>query len=227
MWCEEIFLWIRKISNDWLKAWWNSIRYPLSIAESSSQKNIFLIVDQRKFYKVSTSVADSPIQKEIFIIAERRKFFQVFYCGFAMPRTQNYECWTWGWKVFFPSRLFIKKLSKKQIAKICLNTFFLITIAAAAVQLKILLSWRLPFFKGLFWTCKTVLILNSNEFYYFFISAPLLCLLFSAQIFFGDYCPELTVQSFDWTLKCNNFSSICFLFFSVNSICMFYFFFYL
>ena len=99
--------------------------------------------------------------------------------------------------------------------------FFLITIAAAAIQLKILLSWRLPFFKGLFWTCKTVIFLNSNEFYYFFVSVPLLCLLFSAQIFFGDYYLELTVRSFNWMLKCYNFSSMCFLSFWVNIICTF------
>ena len=33
--------------------------------------------------------------------------------------------------------------------------------------------------------------MNSNEFYYFFVPVPLLCSLFSAQIFFEDYCLEL------------------------------------
>ena len=79
----------RKISNGWLRAWWSSIKYPLSIAESPIQKEIFLIADLRKFYQVSNSVAESPIRKEIFIIAERRQFFQVFYRGITMPRTQN------------------------------------------------------------------------------------------------------------------------------------------
>ena len=59
--------------------------YLLSIAESSSRKEIFLIVDPRKVYRVSNSIAASPIRKKIFIITERRKFFQVFYRGIAMP----------------------------------------------------------------------------------------------------------------------------------------------
>ena len=79
----------RKISNGWLRAGWSSIRYPLSIAESSSRKEIFLIDDMRKFYRISKSVAESPIRKEIFIIAERRKFFQVFCSGITMLWTQN------------------------------------------------------------------------------------------------------------------------------------------
>ena len=53
----------RKISNGWLRAWWSSIRYPLSIAESSSWKEIFLIDDMMKFYWVSNSTAESPIHK--------------------------------------------------------------------------------------------------------------------------------------------------------------------
>ena len=58
---------------------------------------------------------------------------------------------------FAPSRLFIKERSKKQIAEICVNTFFsLITIAATFLYL-------------------LVLILNSNEFCYFFVYVPLLC----------------------------------------------------
>ena len=54
----------------------------------------------------------------------------------------------------------------------------------------------------------------------------LLYSLFSAQIFFGDFCLGLIVRSFDWTLKCNNFSCMCFLSFLMNLflICMFYFF---
>ena len=79
----------RKISNGWLRTWWSSITYPLSIAESSSRKEIFLIADQRKFYRVSTSIAEFPIRNEIIIIAERRQFFQVFYCKIAMPRTKK------------------------------------------------------------------------------------------------------------------------------------------
>ena len=59
--------------------------YPLSIAEFSSQKEIFLIADLRKFYQVSNPIAESPIRKEIFIIAEWKKFFQVLYHGIAMP----------------------------------------------------------------------------------------------------------------------------------------------
>ena len=39
----------RKISNDWLRSRWNSIWYPLPIAESSSRKEVFLIADLRKF----------------------------------------------------------------------------------------------------------------------------------------------------------------------------------
>ena len=53
--------------------------YPLSIAESSCRKDIFLIADLRKFYRVSNSIAVLPIRKEIFIIAEWRNFFQVSY----------------------------------------------------------------------------------------------------------------------------------------------------
>ena len=58
------FLLYRKISKGWLRAWWSSIRHPLSVAESSSQK-------------------------KISIIAERRQFFQVFYRGIAMPSRQK------------------------------------------------------------------------------------------------------------------------------------------
>ena len=79
----------RKIFNDWLKTWWSSIRYPLSIAESPIQKEIFLVTDLGKFYRVSNSIAESPIRKEILIIAERRQFFQVFYRGISIPRTQK------------------------------------------------------------------------------------------------------------------------------------------
>ena len=88
MWSKEIFFWLGKISNGWLKSWWSFIWYPLSIAESSCRKEIFLIAELRKlFYQVSTSIAESPIQNDIFIIAEWRQFFQVFYRGIAMPRT--------------------------------------------------------------------------------------------------------------------------------------------
>ena len=58
------------------------------MAESSSQKEIFLIADQRKFYRVSNSIVEPPIRMEIFIIAEWRQFFHVFYHGIAMPRTK-------------------------------------------------------------------------------------------------------------------------------------------
>ena len=109
-----------------------------------------LIAVLRKFYRVSNSIAESPIRKEIFIIAEQRQFFQVFYLWISMPWTQ--KLWMLNTRLleFSPSRFFIKKLSKKQIAEICLNTFFLITISAAAVRLKILLMWRLPFLKDFF-----------------------------------------------------------------------------
>ena len=79
----------KKISNGWLRIWWSSVRYPLSIAESSIQKEIFLIADLRKFYRISNSIAESLIQKDMFIIAEQRQFFQVFYGGIAMLWTQK------------------------------------------------------------------------------------------------------------------------------------------
>ena len=80
----------RKISKGWLKSWWSFIWYPLSIAESSCRKEIFLIAELRKlFYQVSTSIVESPIRNDIFIIAERRQFFQLFNRGIAMPRTQK------------------------------------------------------------------------------------------------------------------------------------------
>ena len=60
------------------------MEYPLSISDSSSREEIFIIADLRKFCRVSNSVAESPIQKEIFIIAERKQFFQVNYLGIAM-----------------------------------------------------------------------------------------------------------------------------------------------
>ena len=53
-------------------------RVSFSIAESSSQTEIFLIADLRKFHRFSNSIAESPIRKKIFIITERRKFFQNF-----------------------------------------------------------------------------------------------------------------------------------------------------
>ena len=167
----------KKISNSWLRAWWSSIRYHLSIAESSSRNEIFLIADLRKFYRVSNSIAESPIRKEILIIAERRKFFQVFYCKIAMPWTQkilNAEHEAVG---VFPSRLFIKELSKKQIVEIHLNTFFLNYNCCCCYSTEDSTVWRLPFLKDFL---KSVLVLNSNEFYYFLVSVPLLCSLFSA-----------------------------------------------
>ena len=114
----------RKISNGWLRAWWSSIRYPSSIAKSSNWKETFLIADLRKFYWVSNLIAESHIRREIFIIAEQRKFFEVFYCGIAMPWTQ--KLWMLNTRLagVLPLRLFIKKLPKKQIAEICLNTSF-------------------------------------------------------------------------------------------------------
>ena len=39
----------KKISNGWLIAWWHSIRYPLSIAESSCQKEIFWLLTRGNF----------------------------------------------------------------------------------------------------------------------------------------------------------------------------------
>ena len=140
MWRDEISPWIGKFL----------------MAESSSQKEVFLIADLRKFYRVSNSIAESSIRKEIFIIAEWRKFFQVFDRWIAIPRAQ--KVWMLNTRLleFYSSRLFIKELSKKQIAEICLNTFFLnynccccSTEDSTVVQTSI--------FKGLFWTCKTVL----------------------------------------------------------------------
>ena len=169
---------------------------------------IFLIADLRKFYQVSNSIAESPIWKEIFIIVEQRKFFQVFYCGIANPWTQNLWMLNTRLLEFFLSRFFIKELSKKQITEICLNTFFLnYNCCCCCCSSEDSTVEKTSIFKGLFWTCKSILFLNPNEFYYFFVSVPLLCALFSAQIFFGDYCQELNVWSFDWTLKCNNFSN--------------------
>ena len=52
--------------------------YPLSIAESSCRKDIFLIADLRKFYRVSNSIAVLPIRKEIFIIAGMEEFLSSF-----------------------------------------------------------------------------------------------------------------------------------------------------
>ena len=83
------FLLNREISNDWLRAWWRSIKYPLSIAKFPIRKEIFLIAHLRKFHRVSNSIAESPIRKEIFIIAERGKIFQVFDRGISMPWTQK------------------------------------------------------------------------------------------------------------------------------------------
>ena len=46
--------------------------------------------EKRKFYRVLNSIAESPIRKEIFIIAEQRQFFRVLYGGIAMLRTQKF-----------------------------------------------------------------------------------------------------------------------------------------
>ena len=129
--------------------------HPLSIAESSSWKEIFLIAELRKFYQVSNSIAKSPIQREIFIVAEWRKFFQVFYHRIAMPQ----KLWMLKTRLleFSSSRLFIKELSKKQIAEICLNSFFLNYNCCCCCSTENTTVVKTSIFKGLFWTCKIVL----------------------------------------------------------------------
>ena len=56
------------IYNGWLRAWWSSNRYPVSIAESSSRKEIFLIADLKKFYQVSNSIAESYSKGDIAML---------------------------------------------------------------------------------------------------------------------------------------------------------------
>ena len=121
MWCEEIFLWI----GPWMRPWWSSFRYPLSIAESASWKEIFLIADLRKFYQVSNSIAESPIRKKIFIIAKWRQFFQVFYRGIVMLRTQ--KLWMLNTRLdgFFPFKTLHKGTFWETNYWNLTNTFFL------------------------------------------------------------------------------------------------------
>ena len=113
MWWEKFFLWIGKfLMVDWEPDGVLSCIL-LSIAELPIWKEISLIADLKKFYRVSNSIAKSPIRKEMFIIAERRQFFQVFYCWIAMLWTQ--KLWMQNTRLleFFPLRFFIKELSKR------------------------------------------------------------------------------------------------------------------
>ena len=139
----------------------------------------------KKFYRVLNSIAESPIRRKYLWLLNGGNSFKFSTVKLLCWDYKNHECWTWGRKEFFPSRLFIKELSKKQIAEICLKTFFLVTIAAAvaaAVQLKILLSWRLPFLKDVF---------EPVRLFYFWILTNSIISFFCSSVLFVVFGPNL------------------------------------
>ena len=123
-----------------------------------------------------------------------------FNCWVSYSKGNIYDCWTEETlSSFLPWNCYAT------------NRFFLNYNCCCCCSTEDFTVVKTSIFKGLFSTYKTVLFFNSNAFYYFFASVLLPCSLFSTQNLFGNYCLELIVQSFDWTLQCNNFCRMCFL----------------
>ena len=134
-------------------------------------------------YQLLNSIVESPIRKEIFITAERRQFMQVFYRGIAMLRTQKLWMLNTRLEGVLPFKTLHKGILLETNSWNLSHTFFLNYNCCCCFSTEDSTVVKTTIFKGPFWTCKTVLYFNSNEFYYFFVFVPLLCSLLSALIF--------------------------------------------